>query len=273
MPELPEVETTKSGIAPYIENQTITNVIVRQHQLRWKIPEDFVQTLMGQTIVSVKRRAKYLLIETQTGVLLIHLGMSGSLRIYFPDNVTTAKKHDHVEWHFANGTVMRYHDPRRFGAVLWFAGASEFHPLLEKLGPEPLSTDFDGHYLHQKISTQKRKIKVALMDNAVVVGVGNIYANEALFMSGILPDTACHDLDINQCTILANNIKTVLTAAIAAGGSTLRDFVNSDGTSGYFQQQYHVYGRDNLHCHACKTLIQKQKIAGRSSFYCPNCQQ
>lgn len=272
MPELPEVETTKNGISPHIIHKTVHEVIVRQPKLRWMIPADLAEKLCNETVLSVERRAKYLLIQFATGTLIIHLGMSGSLRIHLPTDISDSKKHDHVEWKFNDGTIMRYHDPRRFGAVLWYEGAIDFHPLLEKLGPEPLSEDFNAAYLYSKLQKQKRMIKVALIDNHMVVGVGNIYANEALFMSSILPTRTCQNIDMSECELLVNNIKTVLQAAIKAGGSTLRDFVNSDGTSGYFQQQYYVYGKNGQSCQICNDLISNQKIAQRSSFYCPTCQ-
>ncbi len=272
MPELPEVETTKNGITPHILNKTISSVLVHQSKLRWRIPDDLSEKLSSLTVLKIERRAKYLLIEFTTGTLIIHLGMSGSLRVYLPDEATDAKKHDHVEWYFSDGTVMRYHDPRRFGAVLWFEGAIEFHPLLEKLGPEPLSEAFTASYLFEKLQKQKRMLKMAIMDNAVVVGVGNIYANESLFASNLLPTRPANQITLEECTRLVGNIKNILQAAIAAGGSTLRDFVNSDGTSGYFQQSYHVYGRQGMLCHVCQDTIANQKIGQRASFYCPTCQ-
>ena len=274
MPELPEVETTLRGIEPHILNKTIVQTIVHQPKLRWPVPHDLAETLVNATVLSCNRRAKYLLIRFAHGLMMIHLGMSGSLRIFTAEDerIDQPKKHDHLEFLFDDGTLMRYHDPRRFGAVLWFAGAAEHHPLLAALGPEPLSDDFNAAYLHQKLLKQKRAVKVALMDNAVVVGVGNIYANESLFMASILPLRPANRLSLEDCTRLVSCIQIVLQRAITAGGSSLRDFVNSDGNSGYFQQQYAVYGRTQQICHQCGGLIDKVVISQRSTFYCPLCQ-
>ncbi len=272
MPELPEVETTRQGIAPHIENQTITTVTVRQGRLRWPVAANLGETLCGQTVLSVRRRAKYLLLHTERGHLIIHLGMSGSLRVFLDGTLPAPLKHDHVDVAFSNGTVLRYHDPRRFGAILWLAGAPEHHPLLQNLGPEPLTDDFQAAHLAAKLRQQKRAVKLALMDNAVVVGVGNIYANESLFQAAIAPTRAANSLSQTEIEALVDAVKQILQAAIAAGGSTLRDFVNSDGRSGYFQQQYAVYGRANQSCPRCGGLIRQQKIGQRASFYCPDCQ-
>ena len=189
MPELPEVETTLRGITPHIDGKKIEKVIIRQFKLRWPIHPNLAQILAERKVFACNRRAKYLIITFETGILLIHLGMSGSLRIFTADDerIATPDKHDHLDFVFDDGTVLRYHDPRKFGAVLWYEGIAEHHPLLEKLGPEPLSDDFDANYLYQKLKNQKRAVKLALMDNAVVVGVGNIYANESLFKAGISP--------------------------------------------------------------------------------------
>ncbi len=275
MPELPEVETTLRGIEPHINGKTITATVVRQAKLRWPVPPDLADTLAGGKVLSCQRRAKYLLIRFAHGLLIIHLGMSGSLRIFTADDRRAAlpEKHDHLDFVFHDGTVMRFHDPRRFGAVLWFAGAAEHHPLLARLGPEPLEAGFNADDLYQKLHTQKRAVKLALMDNAVVVGVGNIYANESLFLAGISPFRVANSLSVAECNALVAHIKTVLQRAIAAGGSTLRDFVNSDGKSGYFQQQYAVYGRQGEACPQCGGLVCKSVIGGRGSFYCPVCQQ
>ena len=201
--------------------------------------------------------------------------MSGSLRIFTADDerIATPDKHDHLDFVFDDGTVLRYHDPRKFGAVLWYEGIAEHHPLLEKLGPEPLSGDFDANYLYQKLKTQKRAVKLALMDNVVVVGVGNIYANESLFKAGISPLRPANKLTKKECALLVETVKAVLQRAIETGGSTLRDFVNSDGKSGYFQQEYTVYGRHNEPCVQCGGLIFKETLGQRGTFYCPNCQK
>ena len=272
MPELPEVETTLRGIAPHIQNQTITQTIVRQAKLRWIIPANLSEKLQGETVRQCTRRAKYLLIHTDTGVLIIHLGMSGSLRIW-RDGAPEAGKHDHVDIVFANGTVLRYHDPRRFGAILWFSGAAEQHELLKDLGIEPLSDDFTPEYLLNKLQGKSRAIKLMLMDNAVVVGVGNIYANESLFQAAILPNRAAKTLDLSDCERLVAAIKQILQRAINTGGSTLRDFVDSEGKSGYFQQEYKVYGRQGKSCLKCGSLIEKRVLGQRGTFFCSHCQK
>lgn len=273
MPELPEVETTRRGIEPFIVNQQICHVEVRQPNLRWPVRADLAEILEGEVIRSVHRRAKYLLIDMAAGTLIMHLGMSGSVRVFTQSCIPQVQKHDHLDIEFTNGSILRFHDPRRFGAVLWFVGAIEQHPLLSKLGPEPLSDEFNGSYLQNTLNSQKRAIKLAIMDNKTVVGVGNIYANEALFRSGILPHTSAMDLNETQYFELTMRIKEVLQQAIAAGGSTLRDFVNSDGKSGYFQLQHDVYGRANEPCRHCGQLIEKIILGQRSSFYCPICQK
>ncbi len=272
MPELPEVETTLRGIAPHIQNQTIAHATVRQPKLRWAVPADLSERLQGETVRECTRRAKYLLIRTDTGVLLIHLGMSGSLRV-FQGDIPAPDKHDHVDIVFANGTVLRYHDPRRFGAVLWFAGVAEHHELLAKLGVEPLSDAFTPEYLLEKLHGKSRAIKLMLMDNAVVVGVGNIYANESLFEAGVLPNRLAKSLSDDECVLLVAAIKRILQRAIETGGSTLRDFVNSDGKSGYFQQEYKVYGRQGESCLKCGSIIEKSVLGQRGTFYCSVCQK
>ncbi|MDF7675846.1 bifunctional DNA-formamidopyrimidine glycosylase/DNA-(apurinic or apyrimidinic site) lyase [Neisseriaceae bacterium ESL0693] len=272
MPELPEVETTRAGIAPFVTQQTITDVIVRQPKLRWPIVDNLHEIISHQPVLSIQRRAKYLIFQLPTGYLMMHLGMSGSLRIWSQDQAPAPQKHDHVDILFSNGFLLRFHDPRRFGAVLWFAGALEHHPLLCHLGPEPLEADFNAAYLTDKLKTQKRAIKLALMDNKLVVGVGNIYANEALFHAGILPDRPALSLQPDECEILVEKIRQVLRAAIDAGGSSLRDFVNTRGENGHFQQEHFVYGQANQPCRICHTPIQKTIIGQRSSFYCTHCQ-
>lgn len=271
MPELPEVETTLRGIEPHISQQTINKVIVRQTKLRWLIPDNLNQILAGETVKHCQRRAKYLLIQFTTGVLIIHLGMSGSLRI-FRQPIPEAQKHDHVDFIFNNGTCLRYHDPRKFGAILWYAGVAEHHHLLKNLGIEPLERQFNARYLHHKLSKQTRAIKLAIMDNAIVVGIGNIYANESLFQAGISPQKPAQSLTLDECKQLVTAIKLILKKAIQAGGSTLKDFVDSEGKSGYFQQQYHVYGRHHQPCHQCGQPIHKITLGQRGTFYCPICQ-
>ena len=272
MPELPEVETTLRGIAPHIINQTVSAVTIRQPKLRWQIPPALPETLRGLVVHECRRRAKYLLIRFDTGVLLIHLGMSGSLRIW-QGNAPAAGKHDHVDIAFANGTLLRYHDPRRFGAILWLAGVAEHHDLLKDLGVEPLSDDFTADYLFQALQKRSSPIKTALMDNKIVVGVGNIYANESLFQAAIAPQRAAKSLSQAECAALTAAVKQILRRAIETGGSTLRDFVNSEGKSGYFQQEYKVYGRADQPCLNCGAPIIKTVIGQRGTFYCPNCQQ
>lgn len=270
MPELPEVETTLRGIKPHIQTQTIAKVIIRQHQLRWKIDDKLPEILAEQPVLNCERRAKYLILTFPSGILIIHLGMSGSLRILTQESAPD--KHDHVDFIFHNNTILRYHDPRRFGAILWFNGIAQHHPLLQNLGTEPLSKNFTANYLFQRLQHCNRNIKVALMDNHIVVGVGNIYANESLFQAGILPTRLAKAITFEECKQLVNAIKTILKRAITQGGSTLRDFVNSDGKSGYFQQEYMVYSRQNLACKQCGTLIKKIVLAQRASFYCSHCQ-
>lgn len=272
MPELPEVETTLRGIAPHIINQTVCAVTVRQPKLRWQIPPALPEILRGLVVRECRRRAKYLLIRFDTGVLLIHLGMSGSLRIW-QGNAPAAGKHDHVDIAFANGTLLRYHDPRRFGAILWLAGAAEHHNLLKDLGVEPLSDDFTVDYLFQALQKRSSPIKTALMDNKIVVGVGNIYANESLFQAAITPQRAAKSLSQAECAALTAAVKQILHRAIETGGSTLRDFVNSEGKSGYFQQEYKVYGKTDQPCAQCGTPIVKTVIGQRGTFYCPVCQK
>lgn len=268
MPELPEVETTRNGLAPHVVGATVTGTVVRQRQLRWPIPD---LPLDGSIIRALTRRAKYLLIDCGNGTLILHLGMSGSLRI-LPGG-TPATAHDHFDLLLDNGKLMRLRDPRRFGAVLWHEGDIDTHPLLASLGPEPLQEDFDARYLHQSLRGRSIAIKQALMDNHIVVGVGNIYANESLFRSGIKPQLAADKVSLPRCERLVAEIRATLAAAIAKGGSTLRDFVHSDGSSGYFQQEYFVYGRAGEACRRCGAAIKQIKQGQRSSFYCGTCQK
>lgn len=270
MPELPEVETTRRGLAPHLVEQTVTGVNIRHPQLRWPIPRDLPELLSGQVIRRLERRAKYLLLSFDHGTLLLHLGMSGNLRIL--PTTTPAAKHDHFELLLACGQLMRLHDPRRFGAVLWHEGDVNSHPLLAQLGPEPLQDGFDGDTLYRATRTRHSAIKLIIMDNHVVVGVGNIYANEALFRAGIRPTLPAARLTRARCTALARAIRETLAEAIIHGGSTLRDFVDASGTPGYFQQSHLVYGRAGEPCRRCSGPIRQIKQGQRSSFYCPNCQ-
>ncbi|WP_137940173.1 bifunctional DNA-formamidopyrimidine glycosylase/DNA-(apurinic or apyrimidinic site) lyase [Chitinivorax sp. B] len=270
MPELPEVETTRRGIEPCISGQKIQNVVIRNHALRWPISEELPHNLIGSTVLNVNRRAKYLLINVGHGGILIHLGMSGSLRIVAAE--TPPKKHDHVDIIFINDYALRLHDPRRFGAVLWQPGDLTQHPLLTALGPEPLLTGFNAQYLHQALRKRQIAIKPAIMDNHIVVGVGNIYASESLFRAGIHPATIANKVSLSQCQKVVDAIKTTLEAALMAGGSTLRDFVNSDGGSGYFQLQTNVYDRAGQGCKICGNEIRQIRQGQRSTFFCPGCQ-
>lgn len=271
MPELPEVETTLRGLTPHLTGQRIAGALIRQPHLRWRIPALLPLVLRDQTIRALQRRAKYLLISCDSGTLILHLGMSGSLRI-LPAG-TPPKVHEHFDLLLHNHTLMRLRDPRRFGAVLWHAGDLAQHPLLAKLGPEPLQNDFDAEHLYHATRSRSAAIKLVIMDSHVVVGVGNIYANEALFRAGIRPQMAAGKLSRPRCARLVQDIREVLAQAIELGGSTLRDFVGSDGSAGYFQQHYAVYGRAGEPCHTCGSSIKQIKQGQRSSFYCPICQK
>jgi formamidopyrimidine-DNA glycosylase len=271
VPELPEVEITRRGLAEHLVGASITDVVIRNASLRWPIPGNLPLLLRQQTIVALSRRAKYLLVNCGQGTLILHLGMSGSLRI-LPMG-TPPQKHDHFDLLLNTGKVMRLRDPRRFGAVLWHEGDPYTHPLLAHLGPEPLQDSFSATYLHRATRGKSKAIKLAIMDNALVVGVGNIYANESLFRSGIKPQLAAEKLSLTRCERLVTEIRTTLLAAIEQGGSSLRDFVHSDGSSGYFQQNYFVYGRTGEPCHRCGAPIKLIKQGQRSSFYCGNCQR
>lgn len=271
MPELPEVETTLRGLTPHLSGQRIAQIIVRNPHLRWPVPQNLPALLRGQSIRKMQRRAKYLLLECDSGTLILHLGMSGSLRV-LPAN-TPAEKHDHFDLLLDNGTLMRLRDPRRFGAVLWHEGDIAQHPLLAKLGPEPLLQDFTAAYLYRVTRKRGAAVKLAIMDSHVVVGVGNIYASESLFRAGIRPQLAAGKLSLPRCARLVQTIRETLAAAIKQGGSTLRDFVDSNGKPGYFQQSYRVYGRTGEPCRVCGSAI-KQIVQGqRSTFYCPQCQK
>ncbi|MGC2458401.1 MAG: bifunctional DNA-formamidopyrimidine glycosylase/DNA-(apurinic or apyrimidinic site) lyase [Gallionellaceae bacterium] len=270
MPELPEVETTLRGLSPHLTGQRVAGVMIRHPQLRWPVPKNLPKLLCGQTIRGLRRRAKYLLLEFDHGTLIFHLGMSGSLRI-LPAG-TSAEKHDHFDLLLDNGILMRLRDPRRFGAVLWHEGDVSTHPLLKHLGPEPLEKQFDAAHLYRATRNRTAAIKLVIMDSRVVVGVGNIYASEALFRAGIKPQLAAGKLSLARCARLVAEIRATLAAAIKKGGSTLRDFVNSSGEPGYFQQHYFVYGRAGEPCRKCGTAIKQIRQGQRSSFYCPNCQ-
>lgn len=270
MPELPEVETTRLGLLPRLRTHTLRRVVVRNPRLRWPIPTDLAARLQGATLHDLGRRGKYLLFDFGGTTQIVHLGMSGSLRITAEDE--PAALHDHVDWVFDDGSVLRLRDPRRFGAVL-LADDPSRHPLLAHQGPEPLTPDFDAAYLHAQCQRRGAAIKTVIMDAGVVVGVGNIYASESLFHAGIRPATAARRLSRPACGRLVAAIKQVLTAAIAAGGSSLRDYVASDGELGYFQLQTRVYDRAGQPCKVCGTPVRRIVQAQRASFYCPACQR
>ncbi len=268
MPELPEVETTRRGIAPHIENRRVSDAVVRQPQLRWPVP-DLATLLSGHRVHSVERRAKYLLLRFGHGSLIIHLGMSGSLRV-LPAG-TPPRPHDHVDLLFGR-RCLRLHDPRRFGAVLWTDDDPLSHPRLCDLGPEPLSEAFDGEHLAALAHGRRAAIKSLLMDGKVVVGVGNIYATEALFHARIHPARSSSRIARARLDRLADEVKRVLGNAIRRGGTTLRDFLNESGEPGYFAQELFVYGRAGEPCKVCGAIIRTRQIGQRASAYCPHCQ-
>lgn len=277
MPELPEVEVTRMGVAPHIEGQTVSRMVVRQSALRWPIDAQLPKWLKNARIERTERRSKYLAIhiscaDGRCGTLLIHLGMSGSLRIVAKN--TPPQKHDHVDWELGE-QILRFHDPRRFGSVLWHDAADgdwRTHPRLQSLGMEPFDPAFDGEHIYRATRSLTQDIKVALMSGKWVVGVGNIYASEVLFLCGIHPQTPANQLTRTQCDALAEHIPLLLARAIAQGGSTLKDFVNSDGTSGYFQMDFKIYDRFDQPCVRCKTPVERIVQAQRATYFCPKCQ-
>jgi formamidopyrimidine-DNA glycosylase len=269
MPELPEVETTRRGIAPHIEGKTIRKVVVRQRRLRWPIYGGLEKLLPGQRVRRVERRAKYLLLRVDQGTLIIHLGMSGSLRMVASG--AKAEAHDHFDLVFP-GQILRLRDPRRFGAILWTRQPPEQHPLLRHLGPEPLADEFNGDLLYLRSRGRRAAVKNLLMDGKVVVGVGNIYANESLFLAGIHPRRPCNRISRERYQKLAAMVKQVLKEAIRQGGTTLRDFQQGDGQPGYFAQRLLVYGKEGEPCPGCGRPIKQARIGQRSSFFCPHCQ-
>ncbi|MFP2769127.1 bifunctional DNA-formamidopyrimidine glycosylase/DNA-(apurinic or apyrimidinic site) lyase [Oceanisphaera sp. KMM 10153] len=269
MPELPEVEVSRQGITPFMLGETVMRVVVRNASLRWPIPAE-IQELVGLTIVGIRRRAKYLLLDTDWGTAILHLGMSGNLRVL--PHGTPAGKHDHVDIELGNGKLLRLNDPRRFGCLLWTREAAEQHPLLARLGPEPLTDAFDGDYLYRRSRKRKTAIKQFIMDNHVVVGVGNIYANESLFTAGIHPRRAAGEIDHARYLLLVAEIKSVLARAIGQGGTTLKDFTGSDGKPGYFVQELQVYGKAGQPCTSCGAELREIRMGGRSTVFCPLCQ-
>ncbi len=270
MPELPEVETTRRGLAPHLIGRTVTGLDVRQPSLRWPIPAALAEGLTGQRIAGVDRRAKYLLVHTEPGSALLHLGMSGSLRVL--PAATPIGLHDHVDWRLDSGQLLRYTDARRFGSQLWQPDG-QIHPLLAGLGPEPLSDAFDGDHLWRLSRGRRAAVKVFVMDQAIVVGVGNIYAAEALFAARIHPRRAAGSVSRSRYARLALEIKRILAYAITRGGTTLRDFLSPDGAPGYFEQELFVYGRAREPCKVCGTPIRSIVLGQRSTFYCPRCQR
>ncbi|WNB74938.1 bifunctional DNA-formamidopyrimidine glycosylase/DNA-(apurinic or apyrimidinic site) lyase [Methylomonas koyamae] len=271
MPELPEVETSRRGIAPHILGKTFKAVEVREPRLRWPVSAEIGAVLPGQTLRSVERRGKYLLLGAETGTLILHLGMSGNLRITAPDQLPG--KHDHVDFVFADDTVLRFNDQRKFGAALWTSADPLQHPLLAELGPEPLSAEFDAAYLQRRAGQRSACIKSLIMDSHIVVGVGNIYASESLFLAGVLPTRAAGSLQTTEFERLAAAIKTILGKAIEQGGTTLRDFTNAEGKPGYFKQALAVYGRGGEPCRTCAEPVRHLKIGQRASYYCGRCQR
>lgn len=270
MPELPEVETTRRGLAPHLLGRRVERLVVRQPMLRWPIAAALRERLPGQLLDDIERRAKYLLVHTLAGSALLHLGMSGSLRVL--PAATPAGTHDHIDWLLDSGQVLRYTDPRRFGCQLW-QNPGELHALLAGLGPEPLSDAFDGDYLWRLSRGRKSGIKLFLMDQKIVVGVGNIYAAEALFAAGIHPARAAGKVSLARYRELADAVKRILEYAIRRGGTTLRDFISPDGLPGYFEQELFVYGRAGEPCKSCATPVRSIVLGQRSTFFCPHCQR
>lgn len=270
MPELPEVETTRRGIAPHLQGQRVSTVVIRDPRLRWPVSPALARELPGQRIEAVERRAKYLLLRTQGHALILHLGMSG--RLCIAPASATVRPHDHLDVALESGLVLRLNDPRRFGAALWWAGDPLSHPLLRQLGPEPLSDAFTGTGLHQQSRRRRAPVKAFIMDSRVVVGVGNIYANEALFLAGIHPLRAAGRIGLGRYERLVAAIKTVLNDAIGRGGTTLRDYVSADGSPGYFQLDLSVYARTGQPCPRCAAPVRRAVAGQRGTFYCPRCQ-
>ncbi len=270
MPELPEVETTRQGLSPHISGARITSLIVRDPRLRWPVDKHLPEILTGRRLDTIGRRAKYLIFEFETGALLIHLGMSGHLRLVDPTH--PPRRHDHLDFGFDNGLLMRFHDPRRFGSVLFTRQHPLEHPLLRSLGPEPLEDHFTGHDLYSCSKGRRLAVKAFVMDARIVAGVGNIYASEALFLAGIHPARAAGRISLQRYQRLAACIRKVLSAAVRQGGTSLRDFVNGHGEPGYFSQHLNVYAREGKACKFCARTIKQLVIGQRASYYCTHCQ-
>jgi len=271
LPELPEVETTRRGIRSALRGRCISGFVLRNHRLRWPVDRKLAQVLPGQHVRDVRRRAKYLLIDLEGGTLIAHLGMSGSLRVLPCE--TPWLRHDHYEIRLGRGRCLRFNDPRRFGSLHWVTGDPLEHPLLAGLGPEPLAEEFGGACLAARAQGRKVAVKQFLMDQRIVVGVGNIYASEALFRAGIHPRRAAGKVSAERYARLATAIKAVLGEAIRQGGTTLRDYVSADGTPGYFRQKLYVYERDGQPCRKCSTAIRRLAQGQRSTYFCPSCQR
>ena len=270
MPELPEVETTCRGIAPHVTGRLITRLAVHEPRLRWRVDPQLSSWAQGQQIQAVRRRAKYLLLQLTHGHLMVHLGMSGSLRVL---PMSTAREaHDHFDLEMDSGWLVRFNDPRRFGSLIHLTGDPGAHPLLQDLAPEPLDAAFDADYLHRVTRGRKLAIKLAIMNSQLVVGVGNIYASESLFRAGIRPGRAARSLTRAECAALVKAIKAVLGEAIRAGGTTLRDYVGASGEPGYFRQKLYVYERAGEPCRNCRTLIRQRVQGQRSTYFCTRCQ-
>ena len=269
MPELPEVEVSRRGLEPFIAGRTVLSATVRTRRLRQDIPENLPQLLAGQRLAGISRRGKYLLFAFDRGCLILHLGMSGSLRLVAPGSAP--EKHDHFDLAFSD-TIMRLRDPRRFGTLVWTEAPPENHPLLAVLGIEPLSDNFNGNWLYRATRKRRAPVKPVLMDGHLIVGIGNIYASESLFKAGISPLRTAHRIGRERCDRLASAIRETLAASILAGGSSVRDYVHSDGGAGCFQLQCAVYARDGLPCPTCGTPVRSIRQAGRSTYWCPHCQ-
>lgn len=281
MPELPEVETTRRGLAPLLQGRRVAGITVRQPRLRWPVPAELPAAITGQIIQAVDRRAKYLLFRTRAGTLILHLGMSGSLRVIPAEQAgppgsdcrPPPGRHDHVDLRLDDGSCLRYTDPRRFGSLHWCPGPAQRHWLLRHLGPEPFDPAFDGDALYRRSRGRRSSVKAFIMDSANVVGVGNIYASESLFRAGIHPGRPAGRVGLSRYRALTAAVRQVLGEAIAAGGTTLRDFTASDGRPGYFAQTLDVYGRGGEPCPRCGRPIRQRRIAQRSTWYCPGCQR
>lgn len=271
MPELPEVETARRGIAPHLVGRRVVRVVVRDRRLRWPVPPALARELTGQVVTGVDRRAKYLLLLSDRGTAILHLGMSGSVRVV--PAATAPRPHDHVDLVLEDGQALRLTDPRRFGCLLWTRGDPRAHPLLAGLGPEPLGPDFSGSYLYRATRGRRAAVKTVLMDARTVAGVGNIYANEALFVAGIHPARPAGRVSATRYGRLAGAVRSVLAEAIEAGGTTLRDFVRVDGEPGYFAQSLRAYEREGQPCATCGTPIRRRVIGQRASYFCPRCQR